>query len=90
MPLCVLNISALQASSLAHTSAPQEPEKAALLKHGRDSSVVPARLARCILQVPGKGAVYVAILQLQAGAAAKVLAWDQVSHAGSPESKPVM
>ena len=86
----MLNRSALQTSRLAHTPALQEPEKAALLKHGRDSSVVPVRLAQCILQVPGKGDVYVAILQLRAGGPAKVLAWDQVSHAGSPESKPVM
>ena len=83
----LLTRSALQASSLAHTSSLQEPEKAALLKHGRDSSVVPARLAQCILQVPGKGAVYVAMVHLHAGGSTKVLAWEQVSHAGSPESK---
>ena len=71
-------------------SALQEPEKAALLKHGRDSSVVPARLAQCFIQVPGKGAVYVAIVQLHTGGHAKVLAWDQVSHAGSLEPKPIM
>ena len=86
----VLKRSALQASHPHPGTALQEPEKAALLKHGRDSSVVPARLAQCILQAPGKGAVYVAIVQLHAGGSPKVLAWDQVSHAGSPESKPVM
>ena len=87
---CPPQISPAGAAGSLATSALQEPEKAALLKHGRDSSVVPARLALCILQVPGKGAVYVAIVQLHAGAPAKVLAWDQVSHAGSLESKPVM